>query len=172
MWFEFAFCTLAICDFLASWANAGGGQATLPRCAAPVDRCLSRNDRGGSARSKIYAQRLHFQHFNRHPVSTTEHVAIRRGAARRVGHPTISQDKEPLTPRTAKNRPPPPPLGIKTRRTGHVVLSWSWELVSLASASGTVVATVAILGRYHGQELPQWPYSINLNTLVAILSVL
>lgn len=49
---------------------------------------------------------------------------------------------------------------------------WGWELLALASSVGPLVAIFVLLAKYDKQELPTWPYSININTLVAVLSTL
>ncbi|KAI0131841.1 hypothetical protein BJ170DRAFT_222673 [Xylariales sp. AK1849] len=63
----------------------------------------------------------------------------------------------------------PPPA---QRQRQHVLRFWSWEVLSLAVAIGLVAATVAILAHFDRQELPEWPFSINLNTLIALLSTI
>ena len=52
----------------------------------------------------------------------------------------------------------------------HAMRPWSWEILSLAFASGILVAIIIILCHFNGQEIPQWPLRINLNTIIALLS--
>ncbi|KAI1857459.1 hypothetical protein JX265_011194 [Neoarthrinium moseri] len=54
----------------------------------------------------------------------------------------------------------------------HVMQFWSWEIMSFWVAVGLLAATVSILAHYEGQKLPEWPFSINLNTLIALLSTI
>jgi Protein of unknown function (DUF3176) len=49
---------------------------------------------------------------------------------------------------------------------------WWTEAVSLFMAIGAFLAIVTILAVYDNEEQPAWKYSLNLNTLVAILSTL
>lgn len=49
---------------------------------------------------------------------------------------------------------------------------WWKEIISFLVASGALVAIVVILVMYNGQVQPSWKYSVNLSTLIAILSTL
>jgi hypothetical protein len=62
----------------------------------------------------------------------------------------------------------------RTRRTGYgrLALVWWQEILSFIIAAATFMAIAIILGQYNGQEQPDWKYSLNLSTLVAILSTL
>jgi len=51
-----------------------------------------------------------------------------------------------------------------------VIKAWSWEILSLVLAWGILAAVIAILVHFNKQPIPQWPVSINLNTVVALLS--
>ncbi|KAI1452754.1 hypothetical protein F4805DRAFT_470619 [Annulohypoxylon moriforme] len=55
-------------------------------------------------------------------------------------------------------------------RRHHVFRFWPWEIASLITAFGLVAATYSILAHFNGQKLPEWPFSINLNTLIALIS--
>ncbi|KAK6853870.1 hypothetical protein PG995_010682 [Apiospora arundinis] len=57
-------------------------------------------------------------------------------------------------------------------RRHHVFRYWFWEIVSLATAVVLLAAIVALLCHYEGEQVPRWPFSINLNTLVALLSTI
>jgi hypothetical protein len=54
----------------------------------------------------------------------------------------------------------------------RVFRSWRWELLSIVFSIGMLAAVFAILAHFNGQQLPQWPLSANLSTLVSILSIL
>lgn len=54
----------------------------------------------------------------------------------------------------------------------HVLRYWTWELLALFLAIGLMVAKVVILSYFEGQELPDWPLSITLNALIALLSTI
>ncbi|KAI0837824.1 hypothetical protein F5Y06DRAFT_297252 [Hypoxylon sp. FL0890] len=66
-----------------------------------------------------------------------------------------------------------PPLEEATPiRRHHVFRFWSWELGSLLVALALIAATYSVLTRFDGQQVPEWPFSINLNTLVSLLSTI
>lgn len=52
----------------------------------------------------------------------------------------------------------------------HPFQAWTLEMLSALLAVGVVVAIISILAHFNGQTTPVWRYSINLNTLVALLS--
>lgn len=58
----------------------------------------------------------------------------------------------------------------KQSHNRHVLRYWLWELFSLVIALGLFAAIVTVLLKYDGEQLPSWPYSINLNTLIALMS--
>lgn len=74
---------------------------------------------------------------------------------------------------------PPPPISSfnkrrkqqRNRRSAPVKF-WTWEIISLFLAIGLIVAIVAILSHFEGRPLPDWPFGINLSTLVALLSTI
>ncbi|KAI1775735.1 hypothetical protein F4818DRAFT_414800 [Hypoxylon cercidicola] len=65
-----------------------------------------------------------------------------------------------------------PTDAVAPARRHHVFRFWPWEIGSVLVASGTIVATYAILSRFDGQQVPEWPFSINLNTLIALISTI
>ncbi|KAK7926693.1 hypothetical protein PG985_003691 [Apiospora marii] len=55
----------------------------------------------------------------------------------------------------------------------HIVFRyWQWEIVSLAVSVVLIGAIIGILCHYEGQPMPRWPFSINLNTLIALLATI
>ncbi|KAH9210990.1 hypothetical protein DL95DRAFT_392936, partial [Leptodontidium sp. 2 PMI_412] len=48
--------------------------------------------------------------------------------------------------------------------------SWAWETLSLASCIICCTALAALLTRSNGNDAPQLPYQISLNTLASILA--
>ncbi|KAK6082490.1 hypothetical protein SCUP234_04329 [Seiridium cupressi] len=62
------------------------------------------------------------------------------------------------------------PAALRSRH--HVFRFWTWEFLSLLVAIGLMAATIGILAHFEGQKVPDWPFSINLNTLVALLSTI
>lgn len=58
-------------------------------------------------------------------------------------------------------------------RKGHRVWRfWIWEVLSVCLSIGLLVAIVLVLNHFHGDIMPQWRFSINLNTLVALLATI
>lgn len=50
--------------------------------------------------------------------------------------------------------------------------TWWVDLLSLVTAIAALAATVAILAKFNEKVQPAWPFAINLNTLIAIVSTL
>ncbi|KAI0380397.1 hypothetical protein F5Y04DRAFT_97592 [Hypomontagnella monticulosa] len=72
-------------------------------------------------------------------------------------------------------QPSPPgeaPEGIPETRRHHVFRFWVWEIVSVFVSFGLIAATFSILSNYNEKKVPEWPLSINLNTLVALISTI
>ena len=49
---------------------------------------------------------------------------------------------------------------------------WVWEAWCWSLSTGCLCAIVGLLIRYHGRQLHHWPYSITLNSMLAILSAI
>lgn len=58
------------------------------------------------------------------------------------------------------------PTLSKSRSRG----SWTLEITTILLAFGAVGAIVGIVARFDGQGLPDWPYYITLNTVIAMLA--
>lgn len=55
----------------------------------------------------------------------------------------------------------------------HIVLRyWQWEIVCFAVSVALIGVIIGVLSHYEGQQMPQWPFSINLNTLIALLATI
>lgn len=59
-----------------------------------------------------------------------------------------------------------PRVPVLPSKTG----SWFWEIVSLALALVALGSIVGVLASFDGKPLPDWPYAITLNALVALLA--
>ncbi|KAI2640860.1 hypothetical protein GGS26DRAFT_180332 [Hypomontagnella submonticulosa] len=64
------------------------------------------------------------------------------------------------------------PEEISKTRRHHVFRFWPWEIGSVVVSFGLIAATFSILSHYNEQKVPEWPFSINLNTLVALISTI
>ncbi|KAI2776395.1 hypothetical protein F4815DRAFT_484627 [Daldinia loculata] len=62
------------------------------------------------------------------------------------------------------------PSEVTNTRQHHVFRFWPWEIGSIFVAIGSIAATYSILSHFDGHEVPEWPFSINLNTLIALIS--
>lgn len=49
---------------------------------------------------------------------------------------------------------------------------WKWEILSVVVSFGLVVGILVTLAKYDGDEQPVWPYNININSLVSVLTAL
>ena len=61
-------------------------------------------------------------------------------------------------------------LRFSGRRCGSG--SWTLEIVTMAIALGAVGSMMGVLARFNGQALPEWPYYITLNALIALLATI
>ena len=50
----------------------------------------------------------------------------------------------------------------------NTISSWIWELASIGAASGVLCAIFVTLAIDSGREVPNWPLSLNLSSLIAI----
>ncbi|KAF4835899.1 hypothetical protein CGCTS75_v002493 [Colletotrichum tropicale] len=57
------------------------------------------------------------------------------------------------------------------RRHG-ALRSWRWEALALVLAVASVVAMIVIPALYHEAPEAEWPFSININTVIALLTTL
>jgi hypothetical protein len=48
--------------------------------------------------------------------------------------------------------------------------SWTSEVLALLVGFAAVAAIIGVLARYNGRALPEWPYDITLNALIALLA--
>jgi len=48
--------------------------------------------------------------------------------------------------------------------------AWSLEIITVAVALGAVGSILGVLAKFNGNALPEWPYYITLNALIALLA--
>ncbi|KXH54133.1 hypothetical protein CSAL01_11055 [Colletotrichum salicis] len=92
----------------------------------------------------------------------------------------VVEDKQPhFTPPPPPPPPPPanPPIhhqpAPSPRRSGHtrhVLRYWGLEIFTLFVAICLLVAIIWLLAHYDGHYMPKWPFEINLNSAIALLS--
>lgn len=61
---------------------------------------------------------------------------------------------------------------VTPRPLTHVWKAWLFEILSLVAGVSSLIAIATVLGMYNDQRQPQWPYSVNLTTLVALLATI
>lgn len=60
--------------------------------------------------------------------------------------------------------------GSPRQRPVPLLRHWKWEILSLVTSLGLLAGIIVTLGRYnHGQQ-PEWPYNINVNSLISVLT--
>lgn len=72
-------------------------------------------------------------------------------------------------PKSAKNQAPlmNPPQPSHLR---HILRHWCLEILTLFVSIGLLAAIIILLCVYDGKTMPEWPLSINLNTVISLLS--
>ncbi|KAK3689174.1 hypothetical protein B0T22DRAFT_513343 [Podospora appendiculata] len=78
----------------------------------------------------------------------------------------LQDDDRSFLRRNVKSRPPP------RRSVLSAVGLWKLELVCLCLAVGVLIAIFATLVHYSGKDVPEWPSSVSLNSLVAIYTII
>lgn len=85
-------------------------------------------------------------------------------------HTTVTELSSSTTKRSPFRRRQQPRTG--RRRGSSSIKFWTWEIISLFLTIGLIVAVATILSHFDGRPLPDWPFGINLNTLIALLSTI
>ncbi|UQC75381.1 uncharacterized protein CLUP02_02035 [Colletotrichum lupini] len=90
------------------------------------------------------------------------------------------QDKQPHFSPPAPPPPPPPinppihhqpaPSPRRSGHTRHVLRYWGLEIFTLFVAISLLTAIIWLLTHYDGHYMPKWPFEINLNSAIALLS--
>lgn len=91
----------------------------------------------------------------------------RREAENLIATPTVAVDN--LSARTSLKDEER--FGVP-RRTRGPLISWWLEGLAIVVSLILLAAIVSLLYRFDGKEQPEWPYWINLNTVVATLSTI
>lgn len=47
---------------------------------------------------------------------------------------------------------------------------WKWEILSILTSLGLLAGIFITLGRYNEGKQPEWPYHININSLISVLT--
>ncbi|KAF1933598.1 uncharacterized protein M421DRAFT_984 [Didymella exigua CBS 183.55] len=94
-------------------------------------------------------------------LSETKHVPIVATTEQPEQHPSLNL------------APPHPQAESVGPRRNHVTSLFTWwqETLTLLVGVSELIAIVGILAKFNQKEQPTWKYSINSNTIIAILSV-
>ena len=102
-------------------------------------------------------------------------------------YPTFSIPRKPLHKEAASNTSLLEPRDRRAKGTNEAVTSdhradhgspfevlkdWWLEILSCIITVAALIAIVAIIYPYQAQPLPQWPYSISINTLIAVMATI
>ncbi|KAF2236905.1 hypothetical protein EV356DRAFT_558030 [Viridothelium virens] len=58
------------------------------------------------------------------------------------------------------------------RKVSFKLSPWTSEILSLGLGIGALTGIIALLAHFNGQALPNWPYDITLNTLIALMATI
>lgn len=62
-------------------------------------------------------------------------------------------------------------LSVPARqRQIHLLRNWKWEALSIVISLGLMGAVIATLARYDHGTQPEWPYNININSLISVFT--
>lgn len=75
----------------------------------------------------------------------------------------------PTSPEKSLSTQTKAPKTKQKHRISYIIKHWKWESLCLFLAILLQLAMVIILIQYDSEELPDWPYGININTIIALL---
>jgi len=70
------------------------------------------------------------------------------------------------------SRPITPALVPETRHRIHILRFWKWEVLAIILAACAMAAIIFLLVYFDGERVPEWPYTINLTTLVSVIATI
>lgn len=62
--------------------------------------------------------------------------------------------------------------GPSSPRHVHMLRDWKWEILSIFTTLGLLTGILMTLGRYNHGKQPEWPYNININSLISVLTAM
>ncbi|KAI1263529.1 hypothetical protein F5Y18DRAFT_418194 [Xylariaceae sp. FL1019] len=78
---------------------------------------------------------------------------------------TIASEKS-----SAQGFLPSPIRSLRNSRSPSILRPWRHEIITIIIALAAVGAILGVLARFNGHALPDWPYYITLNALIAVLA--
>lgn len=122
------------------------------------------------------------------PLKGSGHIQIRDDAASNTSEPTlVNHHKRAWSQNSSEGPFTPKPIHLDEKgrsRSFQTFLnsprpdifspsaSWTFEVVSTLVAIGAVAAITGVLGHFDGSAIPDWPYGITLNALIALLATI
>lgn len=61
-------------------------------------------------------------------------------------------------------------VGSPRQRPVPLLHHWKWEILSIVTSLGLLAGILVTLGRYNHGKQPEWPYNININSLISALT--
>ncbi|KAI0509150.1 hypothetical protein F5B22DRAFT_649197 [Xylaria bambusicola] len=113
---------------------------------------------------QLNAQKSEFQEissYHAYPSSSPNYPSHHRGWSESTTSTHISSGK-PFLPSSSSS--------IKKSFTLNTGGSWIPEIISVVIAFGAVGSMIGVLAKFNGHALPEWPYYITLNALIAVLA--
>lgn len=80
----------------------------------------------------------------------------------------FQEDHQPKPP--AVNRLGPTKVAPQPSHLRHILRHWCLEIVTIFVATALMAAIIILLSLYDGKLMPEWPFSINLSTVITTLS--
>ncbi|KAK2764175.1 hypothetical protein CKAH01_15781 [Colletotrichum kahawae] len=107
------------------------------------------------------------------PSNATHYVPVHDGNVR--DNDVVSNAETIIPPENFRSQ-----RAREKRREGYANIprrhgalrSWRWEALALVLAVASVVAMIVIPALYHEAPEAEWPFSININTVIALLTTL
>ncbi|KAI0965900.1 hypothetical protein F4678DRAFT_476309 [Xylaria arbuscula] len=96
-----------------------------------------------------------------YPNTSTNHLSHHRGWSESTSSTHISSGK-PFLPSYSSS--------IKKSLVFDTSGSWIPEIIAVIIALGAVGSIIGVLAKFNGHALPEWPYYITLNALIAVLA--
>ncbi|ROV91205.1 hypothetical protein VMCG_09358 [Cytospora schulzeri] len=96
----------------------------------------------------------------------------------KASSPLTMETEVPAWPFQEDHQPKPPPMkhadpmkrAPQPSHLRHIFRHWCLEILTIFVATGLMVAIIVLLSLYNGKHMPEWPFSINLSTVIAALS--
>lgn len=127
-----------------------------------TSRSVSPLSRGSSTQSSV----VHDSQFSREPKQSQNETSPLRNR-QFIPRAVNIKSKADVAPQKASRR-----QRAHSRWSHRATDWWLWELCSLLCSVISLVAIVLVLRLHEGRPLPQWPFSITINSLVSVFATI